>query len=82
MADEITDVQQALIAFVDAYRDREGMAPTFQEIANELGVSFGKARSDAIELVELGYLERKVGVSRSLRVTDPPDDMDLHHQGG
>lgn len=79
----ITPIQRDAMRVIQEWVDREGMAPTLAELANELGgPSRGWAHGIVSRLVDAGYLHRPAGASwRNLtilaRVPIPSDLDDL-----
>jgi repressor LexA len=68
---KITERQEDLLKMVARYIEKKGYAPTYSEIAEELGIKSKSAVMNHINaLVEKGYLE-KGSSARSLRIIKP-----------
>lgn len=67
----LTQKQQACLAYVSSYWTERGVSPSYQEIADRLGI---QARSCAhglvSELVALGFLVRAPGKKRGIAPTN------------
>lgn len=62
--------QGALLAFMAAYAEREGMPPTLKEMIEFLGARSVTAAHDMLrQLDKKGYVMRKPRVSRGTRLT-------------
>lgn len=72
MSDKLSELQADLLEFVSEHQSKKGYGPTFEELSEALDVNWTKARSEALDLVEEGYLGREAGVPRSLHLKDPP----------
>ncbi len=64
----LTDRQRFVLRFVSTRIEEAGRAPSVQEIADEIGVSFASAYLNLDSLARKGYLRREVGVHRAITV--------------
>ena len=60
-----------VLAFVHAFIQRRGMAPSYEEIAGHFGISSPSVNGMIKTLERRGLLSRLAGVARSLRVLVP-----------
>jgi repressor LexA len=68
----LTRKQQAVADFIESQRQRQGSAPTYQEIADHFGFrSVNSVTSHVRLLRQKGYLTSDADRSRSLRITSP-----------
>jgi repressor LexA len=69
--EKLTDRQKQVYRFVVAYIEKQGYAPTLQEIAVHLGVSGNLGVLRHLEALEKkGYLRRKKGCSRGIVLSE------------
>lgn len=74
-AADLTDEQQRVIRFIQAFLDQQGFAPTIREIRDQVGLSSTSVTSTRLnELVSLGFISRESNRARSmsLRKRLPP----------
>ena len=62
----LTDRQQTVLAFVEAFCSRQGYPPTVREVAAAFGIQPRAAVDHLAALKRKGYLHREPGVSRGL----------------
>lgn len=69
--DDLTEKQYRVAEFLDEFRrENQGISPTFQEIADGLGLRDRVAARDFVErLISKGYVERRPGRYRNLVTT-------------
>lgn len=68
---ELTKKQERICRFVDRYWNQHGIAPTFSEIADELGLTDRSHARQSVGLIaKKGFLEMQAGIPRSLKLTD------------
>ena len=68
----LTAKQRALADFIENHHRQQGLAPTYQEIADHFGYRSVNAVTSHIRLLrQKGYLASEVGKARSLRITSP-----------
>lgn len=74
----LTQKQQDILDFIDAFQRREGMAPTVYEIAEEFGIKSATAFAHVRALQRKGYVTRS-SKARSLTLlrSDRPRHMSL-----
>ncbi len=68
---QFTQRQGVVLAFIHAFIQRRGMAPSFEEIASHFGISSPSVNGMVKTLERRGLLSRVPGVARSLRVLVP-----------
>lgn len=66
----LTAPQEETLACIKKLTDARGMAPTYQEIADELGISVNAAFERIRWIEKKGYVSQIPGRSRSLRLVD------------
>ena len=67
--EQLTDAQARVFKFVQREIERDGVPPTFRAIAKQFGFKSTRAAQDHVAaLIRKGYLERKPGVARGLRL--------------
>jgi len=72
----LTEREQNTLDFIRHYVDEHGRSPLVSEIAEGLGISSQGTTHRYIQaLVDAGLLERHVGRTRGLRLTEQPDDI-------
>lgn len=72
----LTEREQNTLDFIRHYVDEHGRSPLVAEIAEGLGIrSQGTTHRYIQALVDAGLLERHVGRTRGLRLTEQPDDV-------
>ena len=70
----LTEREQDTLNFIRQYIDEQGRSPLFSEIAKGLGIkSQGTTHRYIQALVDAGLLERHVGRTRGLHLTEQPD---------
>ena len=70
--EDLTPRQREVLEFIIAWSDQAGIAPSFREIGDHLGIRSTNGVSDHVrQLQKKGYLERvgEFGAARSLRVS-------------
>jgi repressor LexA len=68
----LTDRQQAVLAFVEEFCERQGYPPTVREVAAAFGIQPRAAVDHLAALRRKGYLHREPGLSRGLSLTLKP----------
>ena len=68
---KFTQRQGMVLAFVHAFTQRRGMAPSYEQIASHFGISSPSVNGMIKTLERRGLLSRVPGVARSLRVLVP-----------
>lgn len=69
MGERLTERQAQLAGFVDAYTEREGWAPTVQEMAQHMAVVSTNAVNDFLNILERkGAIVRRRRSARAIRV--------------
>ncbi|WP_438970394.1 transcriptional repressor LexA [Methylophaga sp.] len=72
----LTEREQNTLDFIRHYVDEHGRSPLVSEIAEGLGISSQGTTHRYIQaLVDAGLLERHVGRTRGLRLTDQPENI-------
>ncbi|EEF80237.1 SOS-response repressor and protease LexA [Methylophaga thiooxydans] len=72
----LTEREQNTLDFIRHYVDEHGRSPLVSEIAEGLGIrSQGTTHRYIQALVDAGLLERHVGRTRGLRLTEQPEDI-------
>jgi repressor LexA len=67
-----TKKQEQILRFIQTKQDRDGLAPTYREIAARFGFQSVNAALDHVQaLITKGFLKRDPGLARSLRVSSP-----------
>jgi SOS-response transcriptional repressor LexA len=67
-----TQKQRVVLDFISEFTDSKGYAPTFQEIANGVGLkSLATVHKHLTNLQNLGFLKRGANKARTVEVTDP-----------
>ena len=67
-----TQRQRVVLDFISEFTDQKGYAPTFQEIANGVGLkSLATVHKHITNLQSLGFLTRGVNRARTVEVTSP-----------
>jgi len=70
---DLTDTQQAILAFLAERIEADGYAPSQTEIARAFGFKGVRGAQYHLEALEAaGAIERRPGLARSLRVLQPP----------
>ncbi len=68
----LTQKQQQILDFIQGRQRTNGIAPTYQEIANEFGFRSPNSVTTHLRLLrQKGFLASESGKARSLRVTSP-----------
>lgn len=68
---ELTKKQERICRFVDRYWNQNGIAPTFSDIAEELGLTDRSHARQSVGLIaKKGFVEMQPGIPRSLKLTD------------
>ncbi len=70
-----TQRQGMVLAFIHAFVQRRGMAPSYEEIAGHFGISSPSVNGMIKTLERRGLLSRVPGVARSLRVLVPAAEL-------
>lgn len=71
MKNKLTKKQSLIIDFINEFTDRQGVSPSYREIATALGLSSVSAVAEHIDnLVKKGALKKVPGAARSLEVVD------------
>ncbi len=71
MKNKLTKKQSLIIDFINEFTDRQGVSPSYREIATALGLSSVSAVAEHIDnLVKKGALKKVSGAARSLEVVD------------
>ncbi len=71
MNNKLTKKQALIIEFISEFTDRQGVSPSYREIATALGLSSVSAVAEHIDnLVKKGALKKVPGAARSLEVID------------
>jgi SOS-response transcriptional repressor LexA len=77
----LTRVQRETMLIIQELSGPDGLAPSFDEIAHELGLASKSGIVRLVDrLVERGHLARIVGKARSLKVLKPvpvPEDCEI-----
>lgn len=69
---KLTQKQTQILAFLQDFKLREGVAPTYREISKHFGFKSTKAASDHITALERkGYVRRHGNRSRSIEIVTP-----------
>lgn len=71
--EELAPRQRAILDYIATVMDQRGIAPTYREIGDALGIRSTNGVSDHVKaLVKKGYLDRPTdpGSARSIRLTD------------
>ncbi len=70
---DLTDTQQAILAFLAERIEADGFAPSQSEISRAFGFKGVRGAQYHLEALEAaGAIERRPGLARSLRVLQPP----------
>lgn len=70
---DLTDTQQAILAFLAERIEADGFAPSQSEISRAFGFKGVRGAQYHLEALETaGAIERRPGLARSLRVLQPP----------
>ncbi len=81
MSDDLTPKQRAVLAYVQAHRDRQGVFPTLREIQTHFGFASPFAATRHLQALEKkGALTRQPGKARAfhLPTTSPPFTFPSH----
>jgi len=71
LSTEATDKQRNVLNKINEFKEREGYSPTLRDLANELKLSSKNAvLKHLTALVKKGYINREIGVARSITVLD------------
>lgn len=70
MKARLTAPQEETLACIKKLTDARGIAPTYQEIADELGISVNAVFERVRWIEKKGYVSQIPGASRSLRLVD------------
>ena len=71
---EPTDRQERVFAYIRAYIQRHGTAPTVREITAAVSISStSETQRDLKALERLGYIRRREDISRGIVLADTPD---------
>ena len=65
----VTPRQRELMTRLEAGRERFGVAPSYEELAEEMGLSLAAVVYKVKALTKKGLVQRTVGVHRSTRLT-------------
>ena len=71
----MTDQQLKTLAVIKKYIAENGYSPSIGDIANELGVYPNAVQEQIKRLERDGYITKKAGVARSLRLTDKAESL-------
>ncbi len=63
---ELTTRQRVVLRTLQGFIAREGIAPTFQELGDELGMTAASVRQHVLAIERKGFLRRHPGKSRGL----------------
>ena len=69
---DLTEKQARVLAFITQGIRDQGYPPTFQELAQELGLTEKNARDYVLVLERKGYLRRQPNVARGITLLKPP----------
>ena len=68
---DLTERQEEFCRFVDSYRQKNGIAPSFEEIAKGMKLKDGCSARDHFHLIrKKGYVANRRGSAGSIRLTD------------
>lgn len=68
-ASRLTKRQAQYVDFIRAFRDRHGFSPSYQEIAQGVGIrSLAAVHEMVLRLADSGYLAVDKNVNRSIRI--------------
>lgn len=71
MKNKLTKKQSLIIEFIGEFTNRQGVSPSYREIATALGLSSVSAVAEHIDnLVKKGALKKVPGAARSLEIID------------
>jgi SOS-response transcriptional repressor LexA len=71
MSERLTQVQATVLMLIRDYVKREMAPPTMKEIADGMGYRSPNAAQEAVDLLgRKGYLNRRPGVARGIRVSE------------
>ena len=71
----MTEQQLKTISVIKNYISENGYSPSIGDIANELGVYPNAVQEQIKRLERDGYITKKAGVARSLRLTDKAESL-------
>ena len=72
----LTKRQHKLLQYIEAYRERGGISPTFQEMASNSGRSISTVHGLVKELINKGYLQKGFNRARSVEpLSRDPDEI-------
>ena len=75
---DISDNQQAILAFIAQCIEEQGVPPSQTEIANALGFRGVRAAQYHLDILEqAGYIRRLPGQARGIRLCHPQSDEDV-----
>ncbi len=67
---KLKDRHKQILAVIEAYREEHGYAPSYREICAQTDITSTSMVNYYLEqLEEMGYIERKENISRSLKIT-------------
>jgi len=78
----LTNVQSETLECIRRLISCRGIPPTYQEIADELGISANATRDRISWIIKKGYLTQRPGLSRSIHITKPKERKYLSVQAG
>jgi repressor LexA len=70
----LSETQTKVLIFVDASIRKDGIVPTFREIAEDTGLSVSGARKTVMALEDLGFIKRRYHKFRAISVLKLPDE--------
>lgn len=65
-----TDAQRVLLAAIRARWAARGYAPTYRELADDIGTSLNDVKQKLVRLQRDGLVEFEAGLSRTVRVVE------------
>ena len=79
--EKLTEKQERVLKLIAKKMSKDGMPPTFQELANELGVASKNAVSKHLtKLKEKGYIAMKFNQPRTIQLVEPKDLLDRREE--
>jgi repressor LexA len=70
----LSETKTEVLIFVAASIRKDGIVPTFREIADATGLSVSGARKTVMALEDLGFIERRYHKFRAIKVLRWPEE--------
>lgn len=74
--DILTERRRSMLAYIDAYIDKHGYAPTLAEIGDHENIDQHAIYRHLGVLEGAGYISRKENTARAITVHEIPDDLE------